>query len=34
MELVKAFHVLHGEFLTGLKPNFIAPNKKISALDT
>ena len=32
--LGKAFLVLYGAFLTGLKHNFIAPNGKISALDT
>ena len=32
--LVKAFPVLHGEFLTSFKRNFIARNGKISALDT
>ena len=32
--LVKAFLVLYSEFLTDFKHNFIAPNGKISALDT
>ena len=32
--VIKAFLILHGEVLTGFKPNFIALNGKASALDT